>query len=136
MERFDIQKSVADSQQLLEDLKTKQSLFFFPEGTFHREEGLLPFHMGAFVLAAEAGVPVVPVTINGSRRVFRAGEWLPHRHPIHVTIGTPIDPAACDNKKDNWTVAVWLRDQARAQILEKLPEPDAGAHQLKPNVIS
>ncbi|WP_455201832.1 AMP-binding protein [Kaarinaea lacus] len=136
VERFDIQKSVADSQQLLEDLNTRQSLFFFPEGTFHREEGLLPFHMGAFVLAAEAGVPVVPVTINGSRRVFRADDWLPHRHPIKVSIGTPIDPAACENKKDNWTVAVWLRDQARAQILEKLPEPDAGTHQSKPNVIS
>jgi len=136
VERFDIQKSVADSQQLLDDLKTRQSLFFFPEGTFYREEGLLPFHMGAFVLAAEAGVPVVPVTINGSRRVFRSDDWLPRRHPIHVTIGTPIDPAACEDKKNNWAIAVWLRDQARAQILEKLPEPDAGAHQSKPNVIS
>jgi 1-acyl-sn-glycerol-3-phosphate acyltransferase len=136
VERFDLQKSVADSQQLLDHLKTGQSLFFFPEGTFHREEGLLPFHMGAFVLAAEARVPVVTVTIDGSRRVFRADDWMPRRHPIHVTIGTPIDPAACDNKKDNWTIAVWLRDQARTQILEKLPEPDAGAHQSKSNVIS
>ena len=84
--------------------------------------------MGAFVLSAKSGVPVVPIIIDGSRRVFRADDWMPHRHRIHVTIGTPIDPVDCAQKKDNWSVAVWLRDQARAQILEKLSEPDARTH--------
>ncbi|WP_455207461.1 AMP-binding protein [Kaarinaea lacus] len=127
VERFDVQKSVADSQQLLDELQAEQSLFFFPEGTFFREEGLLPFHMGAFVVAAEARLPVVPVTINGSRKVFRADDWLPQRHPIEVVIGTAIDPASVPDQKDNWATAVWLRDQARAQILHNLSEKDRRA---------
>ncbi len=136
VERFDAQKSVADSQQLMDGLKAGQSLFFFPEGTFRREEGLLPFHMGAFVVAAEAGLPVVPVTINGSRKVFQADEWLPRHYAIDVVIGTVINPASVPVKKDSWATAVWLRDQSRAQILKNLPEPDAGAHHLNANVIS
>lgn len=124
VERFDVQKSVVDSRQLLDELKTRHSLFFFPEGTFQAEEGLLPFHMGAFSAAVEAGVPVIPITINGSRRVLRSGVRWPQRYPISVTIGVPIDPANCADKTDNWSLAIWLRDQARHQIMENLPEPD------------
>ena len=128
VERFDVQKSVADSQQLLNEQKAGQSLFFFPEGTFLREEGLLPFHMGAFVAAAQTGLPIVPVTINGSRRVFQADEWLPRRFPIDVIIGRVINPAQAPDKQDTWTTAVWLRDQARAQILENHSEIDRATH--------
>jgi len=127
VERFDVQKSVADSQQLLEKRNTDESLFFFPEGTFRREEGLLPFRMGAFVVAAEAGLQVVPITINGSRKVFQADEWLPRHYPIEVVIGPAIDPASVPDKKDNWTAAVWLRDQARTQILHNLNEGPGSA---------
>ncbi len=128
VERFDVQKSVEDSQQILEERQANESLFFFPEGTFRREEGLLPFRMGAFVAAAQAGLPVVPVTINGSRKVFQAEEWLPRHHPIEVVIGSAIDPASVPEKKDTWTTAVWLRDQAREQILKNYAEPDAATH--------
>ena len=128
VERFDVQKSAADSQQLLEKRNTDESLFFFPEGTFRREEGLLPFRMGAFVVAVEADLPVVPITINGSRKVFQADEWLPRHYPIEVVIGPAIDPASVPDKKDDWTAAVWLRDQAREQILKNLSEADTATH--------
>ena len=74
-----------------------------------------------------AGLPVVPVTINGSRKVFQADEWLPRHYPIEVVIGPAIDPASTPDKKDNWTVAVWLRDQARTQILHNLNEGPGSA---------
>ena len=126
VERFDLQKSVDDAQQFLETITEGGSLFFFPEGTFVREEGLLPFHMGAFVTAAQAGVCVVPVTIHGTRQVFRADDWLPRHHSIKVTIGKPIYPNSHDIKYDTWAAAVKLRDQSRKQILEQVSEPDAG----------
>jgi 1-acyl-sn-glycerol-3-phosphate acyltransferase len=132
VERFDVQKSVADSQQIRDELKAQESLFFFPEGTFIREEGLLPFHMGAFVVAAETGLPVVPLTINGSRRVFRADDWLPRRYPIEVVISPAIDPSAVPEKKDNWSTAVWLRDRAREEILNNLNESDSLVHSASP----
>ena len=41
--------------------------------------GLQAFHMGAFVVAARAGVPVVPVGVQGTRAILRAGQWFPRR---------------------------------------------------------
>ena len=52
----------------------------------------MPFRMGAFVVAAEAGVPVVPVSIRGTRSILRDGHWFPRRGIITVTIGKPIAP--------------------------------------------
>ena len=42
-------------------------MLFFPEGTFGRAPGLRPFRMGAFVVAAQTGVPLVPMGITGNR---------------------------------------------------------------------
>jgi len=42
------------------------SVVIFPEGTRTLDGSLLPFKRGAFLLAAQAGVPIVPFTINGS----------------------------------------------------------------------
>jgi 1-acyl-sn-glycerol-3-phosphate acyltransferase len=81
--------------------------------------GLLPFRMGAFVVAAEAGATVVPIGIRGSRSLLRAGSWFPHRGALKVSIGTPIIPEGGD-----WSAAVKLRDLARQQILNLTGEPD------------
>jgi len=41
------------------------------------------------LVAAEAGAPVVPVTIRGTRSILRDGHWFPRRGIITVTIGKP-----------------------------------------------
>lgn len=124
VERFDVQKSISDAEFLASQVESGKSLFFFPEGTFQREEGLLPFHMGAFVTAAQAQVPVIPITLNGSREIVRQGNWLPRHGAVSVTVGNAIDPHDFKYQKDAWAKAVWLRDQARLQILHELREPD------------
>jgi 1-acyl-sn-glycerol-3-phosphate acyltransferase len=75
--------------------------------------------MGAFVVAAEAGVPVVPVVVRGTRSMLRSGHWFPRRGAITVIIGSPIMPDGND-----WAAAVRLRDAARAEILRQCGEPD------------
>ena len=119
VERFDKQRGVADARRTVQTVQAGRSLLFFPEGTFTRMPGLLPFHMGAFVAAAEAGVPVVPVTIRGTRSLLRADSWFPHRGAVHVSVGAPILPVGTD-----WATAVKLRDAARAALLAHLGEPD------------
>jgi acyl carrier protein len=120
VERFEAQQSVQDTEHLLQAVQQGHSLVFFPEGTFSRMPGLQAFHMGAFVVAARAGAPVVPVGIQGTRAILRAGQWFPRRGMIRVTVGTPVRPQGGD-----WGAAVDLRDAVRAQIAQYCGEPDA-----------
>ena len=119
VERFEFEGSVEGVKRLLERMQAGQSLIFFPEGTFYRAPGLLPFRMGAFVIAAQAGVPIIPMTIRGSRTVLRDGQWFPRRGAISITLGVPILPDGTD-----WAAALKLRNTARAEILRHCGEPD------------
>jgi 1-acyl-sn-glycerol-3-phosphate acyltransferase len=119
VERFDLQRGLEDSERLLALMRSGQPLGFFPEGTFRRMPGLLPFRMGAFVVAAQAGVPVIPVALRGTRSILREGHWLPRRGTLNVTIGMPIAPRGSD-----WDAAIGMRDAARREILLHVREPD------------
>jgi 1-acyl-sn-glycerol-3-phosphate acyltransferase len=63
----------------------------FPEGTRSTDGSLLPFKKGAFVLALQTGVPVVPVGVGGSREIMPKGSWRIRPGTIHIAIGPPIE---------------------------------------------
>ncbi|MDR0962210.1 MAG: 1-acyl-sn-glycerol-3-phosphate acyltransferase [Mediterranea sp.] len=93
------------------------SLVVFPEGarTFTGHMGY--FKKGAFQLADELQLEVVPVTIDGSFEVLpRTGKWI-HRHRMTLTIHKPIAPAAqgIDNIKKTM-------EEAYAAVESALPE--------------
>jgi 1-acyl-sn-glycerol-3-phosphate acyltransferase len=126
--RFDPRRGLADLQRITELGRTGRSLVFFAEGTFSAIPGLRPFHMGAFVTALEAQLPVLPVAIAGTRQVLRAGSWYPHRGRLQVSIGALVTPPpASDAPGENWRAALALRDQVRAHILAHCGEPDLRA---------
>jgi fatty-acyl-CoA synthase len=93
VERFDLSRSVADTGRVAAAC-AGTSVLFFPEGTFVRAPGLLPFRLGAFKTAVEADCPVVPIAIHGTRAILPADVWLPRPGPITVTVGSPIVPAS------------------------------------------
>jgi 1-acyl-sn-glycerol-3-phosphate acyltransferase len=119
VERFDVEASVAAAHELTALAKRGESFAFFAEGTFTREPGLRPFHMGAFVAAASVGTPLVPVAMRGTRSVLRDGQWFPSRALIQVIVSAPLLPDGRD-----WAAAVRLRDRARAAIGVGCGEPD------------
>lgn len=119
VERANQHSTVSDANQTLKVLQTGRPLMVFPEGTFTRIPGLRMFHMGAFVAAAKANVPVVPVTINGTRSILRDDSRFPHRGKIRIAISTPIRSA-----ENDWDAAVHLRNEARKSMLKTLDEPD------------
>ena len=119
VERFDAEKGVEDTRQALAAVERGESLVVFPEGTLQRAPGLMPFKMGAFVVAAEAGVPVVPMALRGTRSILRGGEWFPRRGAVKVTICPAIAPQGSD-----WSAALELREQVREQVLLHCGEPD------------
>ncbi|MGH8642025.1 MAG: AMP-binding protein, partial [Burkholderiales bacterium] len=121
VDRFDAQRGVEDTGRFTEAARAGFSLIVFVEGTFRRMPGLLPFRMGAFVVAAQAQVPVVPVTIRGTRSALRSDVWLFRHSRISVAFSPPIQPQGND-----WNAAIRLRDAARAEILARCAEPDLG----------
>lgn len=124
VERFDTQRGVEDTERLLQVVREGRSVVFFPEGTLTRVPGLGPFRMGAFVVAAQAGVPVVPVGIRGTRSVLRSDQWFPRRGALRVLIGKPIAPSGND-----LAAAAALRATAREQVLSRCGEPELMAGQ-------
>src|SRR5207247_606590 len=96
VERFDVQKSAEHADELAQAAKRGVSLIVFPEGTLVRRTGLMPFRAGAFLSAAQAAIPVVPVALRGVRSVLRDGTWYPRRAPISVTVGAPVAPDGSD----------------------------------------
>jgi 1-acyl-sn-glycerol-3-phosphate acyltransferase len=117
VERFDPKRSVADAQRMAEGATTGAPLLVFPEGTFVESPGLLPFHLGAFLAAAQAGLPVVPLTLTGTRRMLGAGRWWPRRATPVLHVGQPIEvPAGAEL----FAAAVQMRDAAAAAISRRL----------------
>ena len=66
-------QAIAVIRQVRALLAAGISVIFFPEGTRTRDGHLQSFKPGGFVVALEAGVPVVPITINGSRAIWPPG---------------------------------------------------------------
>jgi 1-acyl-sn-glycerol-3-phosphate acyltransferase len=117
--RTEVAGGVEDTQTQVAAAKSGERIISYPEGTLTRMPGLLPFHLGAFVVATEADVPVVPITITGTRSILRGGQWFPRRGAIRVHVGRPIAPAG-----KGFDAALALRDVTRAAVLRECNEPD------------
>jgi 1-acyl-sn-glycerol-3-phosphate acyltransferase len=88
-ERTDAEQGVQDAAAT-DAVRAGQGLVVFPEGTFHRASGLRPFKLGGFLVAAQAGVPLLPVTIRGMRSILRDGQKVPRPGRASISIGAPI----------------------------------------------
>lgn len=69
LDRGDGRKALQSMDEAAATIRQGKSVVMFPEGTRSTDQKLLPFKRGGFILARKAGVPVIPVTINGSGRV-------------------------------------------------------------------
>jgi acyl carrier protein len=127
VERFDAAASLADAETVTSMAKEGRLFVFFPEGTFTRRAGLLGFYMGAFKVAAEANLPVVPGILRGVRTLLRGDQWFPRHTAIDVVIERPIQSTGTD-----FTAMRSLRDAARAAMLKHVGEPDLGELEKPP----
>ena len=116
--RGDPQAAAAQKAKVQMKLESGESLAVFPEGGFEITPGLRPFALGAFQLAAQAGVPVIPVALVGTRAAQPSNRVVPHRVPIMAVIGEPLQAESTD-----WQAVVELRNQTRAWIAEHCGDP-------------
>lgn len=97
----------------------KLAVILFPEGTRSPDGRLQPFKKGAFVLALQTGVPLLPVAILGSRHVMRKGEWRVRPGEIVIRAGAPIPVEGMDLRDRNALMA-----RGRQEILALSGEVD------------
>ena len=95
----------------LEKLGQGVGILFFPEGTRSLDGKLLPFKSGAFRTAIEQGLPVLPVTINGTRAILPAKTLRIFPGKASMTIHPPIPTTGLDSGDVSD-----LRDRVRAAI--------------------
>ncbi|WP_298108922.1 AMP-binding protein [Bradyrhizobium sp.] len=119
VERYDVSGSLADAAALGALAREGRLLVFFPEGTFTRRAGLSGFYLGAFKVAADAGLPVLPGIIKGTRTVLRSDQWFPRHSAISIEIDDPVPPKG----RDFQSIAQ-LRDEVRRSMLARCGEPD------------
>jgi acyl carrier protein len=119
IERFDASKGVQDTRKLVQTAAHGQSLLIFPEGTFTGSQNILPFHLGAFLTAAETAKPVVPLIIQGTRSILPPESWLFHPGPVVIRAEKALNPGAQGSEEHSlskWDLAVKLRNSAKATI--------------------
>ena len=100
IDRSNHHQAMASLRAAFEKMRQGLSVIVFPEGT--RGPGgdtLLPFKKGGFVLAQEAGIPIVPIVVRGSADVLSRHGWQIHGGDIDVLVGEPIAVAGVEREE-------------------------------------
>ena len=99
----------------VERIRKGNTIVIFPEEGRSRERAMRPFQRGGFLLALKSGLPILPVAIDGTFDVFRAGATrvTPGRVTVRVGIPIPTEGLTVRAKGD-------LLQQSRAQISRML----------------
>jgi 1-acyl-sn-glycerol-3-phosphate acyltransferase len=122
----------ASYREAVAALRAGEVVGVFPEATISRSFTVKPIKTGAVRMAAEAGVPLIPMTVWGSQRLWTKGRPrnLTQRHvPILIRAGEPVQPTAGDDQdaltQDLRTRMSALLDEAQHDYPDT-PDADAG----------
>jgi 1-acyl-sn-glycerol-3-phosphate acyltransferase len=98
VDRSNRSNAVASLRRAGQTVRAGTSLIVFPEGTRSLDGRIRPFKKGPFVVAHEAGVPVVPVAISGAGRITPKNHIAVQPGTIRIAIGDPVSPADFPDK--------------------------------------
>ncbi|MBI1902208.1 MAG: 1-acyl-sn-glycerol-3-phosphate acyltransferase [Planctomycetia bacterium] len=96
---------VAAVKETLRRLKRGQVVVLFPEGTRTRDGRVTPLRSGFAMLARRAGVPIVPVAIDGAWQAWPRTRVLPRPETMQVEYGLPILPEEYEGLNDEQLLA-------------------------------
>jgi 1-acyl-sn-glycerol-3-phosphate acyltransferase len=95
----------------------------FLDGTRQRDGRVNDPQPGAALLAARAGVPLLPVAIINSHRAMGPGQSKPRLVPVHIRIGTPVPPPASRRRADLDVTTRVVQEQINRMLEEGLIPP-------------
>lgn len=115
IDRSDPRRSVASLQRAGERIRAGNSVLIFPEGVRSYAPDLQPLKKGAFAVAVEAGVPLVPVTILNAYRFMDERHYAVRPGRIRIVVGTPI-PMEGRHRRDIPEVMAQVQAQMEAEL--------------------
>lgn len=117
LDRSDGRKALKSMDDAAAIIRQGKSVVMFPEGTRSLDGKLLPFKRGGFMLAVRAGVPVIPVTINGSGKVNPGGRIKLYSGRITLLLHPQVTVPAGMKKSE---AEEWLMEKVRSAITSGL----------------
>ncbi len=87
-------KSVFEAER---SLRSGASIVIFPEGSRSKDGKLARFKKGAYQMAVDQHLPIIPITLNGPFNVLPIGSIMVHRHPMEMIIHKPISTEGMDS---------------------------------------
>jgi 1-acyl-sn-glycerol-3-phosphate acyltransferase len=90
IDRSGRRRALESIERAARKIKGGVSVVIFPEGTRSRDGSIQPFKRGGFTLALKSGVPIIPITINGSRDVMPRDSMRVRPGEIRVSVDGAI----------------------------------------------
>jgi 1-acyl-sn-glycerol-3-phosphate acyltransferase len=119
VDRSNSAAAVESAKLATENLRRGKSYVVYPEGTRSHDGRMLPFKKGAFMMAIDAGVPVVPVTVSGATRIMPKAQVKVFPSTVRITVHEPISTEGYS--KENVTDLMQI---ARQKIFSALSEEE------------
>jgi 1-acyl-sn-glycerol-3-phosphate acyltransferase len=96
--RSSTQEAIETLRRATQEIRPGISVFLYPEGTRTRTGALLPFKKGGFKFALQTGLPIIPVTIVGTRQLLPPDSIIFRPRPVYMYLDAPIPTAALDDR--------------------------------------
>jgi 1-acyl-sn-glycerol-3-phosphate acyltransferase len=98
IDRSNTKEAIKSINEGIDRLPKGASAMFFAEGTRSDDGSIQEFKKGGFIMAIEKGLPILPVTVNGSRKVLPKKSLVFSSGPIEVIIGEPVETLGCSHE--------------------------------------
>lgn len=109
-------KSLKEAKKVMDEKKI--SVLVFPEGTRSETGEVQSFKRGAFYLASHSGYPIVPITINGTKKIMPKGSFKLKSGTIYLHFDKPIPTDNIKTKQEE----IALMEKVREIIISNQKE--------------
>ena len=115
IERSSPKKAYRSMLRAAEVVRKGTSVIIFPEGTRSPDGNLQPFKKGVFLIALKSQAPILPITIQGTSRIMRKGDWRIYPGQVRIQIDPPIETAGSPAQKEEQ-----LSQRVRSTLVKNL----------------